>query len=202
MANREEALRKIFDAFGESARLSDEQKRELLGHLDDAVEAKVAAGLPEMEAVAEAFVEFGDLRRIAKELPAPVPVAAAAGVPAFFSWSARLGRMGYASLLFFSFAQILIVPPLFNIFLKVHVALPTLTLLYWDLSEGMRRFWPAVVVALAGLGAAQYSVRRPGKWKAALDLAVALVGTLLLAGVFVGTLLPYVSLLEGLHRRH
>ena len=61
MPNREEALRKIFDSTWVSGRLTADQKRELLAHLEDAVEAKVGAGVPEMDAVGQAFAELGDL---------------------------------------------------------------------------------------------------------------------------------------------
>jgi hypothetical protein len=202
MANREAALRSIFEAIGDSARFNEDQKRELLGHLDDAVEAKIAAGVPEMEAVAQAFTEFGDLKRIAKEFPAVAPVVATAGAPAVQAWgSAGFGRVGYAHLLFFTFAQLLIVPSISGVALRLHRTLPNLTLAFLTFSEEMRRYWPAVLLGMGVLGAAQFLLRRPGKWMCALDVILGLLGTLLLAGVFVGVLLPFVTVLEGLQRR-
>ncbi|MBI3858245.1 MAG: hypothetical protein HY293_21390 [Planctomycetes bacterium] len=200
MANREEALRRIFEATGVEARLSDEQKRELLAHLEDAVEAKVAAGIPEMDAVGQAFVELGDLKRIARSFPAPAAVAATAEGPRFRVWSGSLGEMGYLFLLFFTFVQLLITPALVQVFIKVRVPLPGLTLLFWTLSGSMRTYWPLLAAALIGLAVVLYRFRRPGKGRTALNLVLGLGSAALLGGVFAGVLLPFVSLLQGLQR--
>jgi len=195
MPNREEALRKIFETTAASARLSDEQKRELLAHLDDAVEAKVAAGVPEMDAVGQAFEELGDLKRIAKEFPSATPVVATTAGPWIY-----IAEHGYALLLCFTFIQMMVVPKLLQVFVKSRVVMPRTTLFLWDLSAAMREAWWVVAVVLLALGWAVFRVRRPGKWRIALDLLLGLGGTLLLGAAFVGVLLPFIALLERMTR--
>lgn len=110
MANREEALRNIFEATGVDARLTDEQKRELLTHLEDAVEAKVAAGLPEMDAVGQAFVELGDLKTIARGFPSTPAAAVTPEGAALDRWFRGAAETGYLLILFFAFIQFIITP--------------------------------------------------------------------------------------------
>lgn len=195
MPNREEALLRIFEATGAAARLSEEQKRELLGHLDDAVEAKIAAGVPEMDAVGQAFIELGDLRKIAKGFPSAAPVVATPDGPVL-----RLAEHGYALLLFFTFMQLIVLPKMLNLFLRVRVPVPGLTLFFWSVSDAMRSYWGVVAIALLGLAWTLIRVRKPGTWRTTLDLTLGIGGAILLSGVFVGVLLPFVTLLEGLTR--
>jgi len=198
MGSREEALRRIFDATGVGPRLTGDQKRELLSHLEDAVDAKVAAGVPEMDAVGQAFSELGDLRTIAGRFPDPAPSLATAAGGTIAPTIGGMAEMGYALLLFFTFVQYVIAPPLLRVFVKVKVPMPSLTILFFNASEAMQRFWPAVALALAGLLIAVIRVRRSGKRSAALDLALGLTGAVLLAAVIAGLLLPFVGLIEGM----
>jgi hypothetical protein len=122
MANREEALRRIFDGTGAGARLTDDQKRELLAHLEDAVEAKVDAGIPEMEAVGQAFAELGSLKKL--RFPAAAPALSTTLGGLFQPWSGGLAEMGFLLLLCFTFVQMLITPALVRVFLDVRVAMP------------------------------------------------------------------------------
>jgi hypothetical protein len=200
MANREEALRRIFEATGVSARLTDDQKRELLAHLEDSVESKIGAGAPEMDAVGQAFAELGDLEKIARNYPKAPALATSTGVM-IEPRVGGLAEMGYCLLLFFTFVQLVITPVLLKFFVKLHVPMPGLTVLFWTLSDVMRTFWPALALTLAALAAAVIRARRTGKWKIALDLSLGLLGAALLGGVLAGVLLPFVSLIEGMTRR-
>jgi hypothetical protein len=172
MPNREEALRKIFEATG--PRLSDDQTRELLAHLDDAVEAKVDAGVPEMEAVGQAFAELGSLKKLRFPEPAPAVVTTSGGLVE--PWIGGGAEMGYLLLLMFTFIQLLVTPALVNVFVQVRVALPRATILFWNLSDAMRTYWPLVAIALAALG------------------------VLLVRVPLAGVLLPFVSLIESIAR--
>jgi hypothetical protein len=194
MPNRDEALRNILEAAG--ARLSDDQKRELLGHLDDAVEAKVDAGIPELEAVGQAFAELGSLKKL--RFPEPAVATAGGGFV-----EPRIGggaEMGYLLLLLFTFIQLLITPALVNVFVQVRVAVPGLTMAFWSLSDAMRAYWPLVAIALVALAVLLFRVPRPSKWRALLNLSLTVGGAALLGGVLAGVLLPFVNLIEGLAR--
>jgi hypothetical protein len=201
MPNREEALRRIFEATGVSARLSDEQKRELLGHLEDAVEAKVGAGVPEMDAVGQAFEELGDLKKIARDFPPP-PEALAATPHGFINlWWGGAAEMGYLLLLFFTFVEMMILPSFAVVYAKAHTALPGLTVLCLTIAGLMRDNWPIVVAALLVLGIALYRFRRQGVWRRVIEGVLLLGGAVLCGGVLAGATLPLISLLEGTWRR-
>ncbi|HEX7900215.1 MAG TPA: permease prefix domain 1-containing protein [Planctomycetota bacterium] len=196
MPNREEALRKIFEAA--ETRLSDDQKRELLAHLEDAVEAKVEAGVPELEAVGQAFAELGSLKKL--RFPEAAPAVATAGGGLVEPWIGGGAEMGYLLLLMFTFIQMLITPALVNVFVKTRVAVPSLTLLFWNVSDAMRAYWPLVAIVLAALAVLLVRVPRAAKWRPLLTLSLTTGGAILLGGVLAGVLLPFVSLIEGLAR--
>jgi hypothetical protein len=198
MANREEALRRIFEATLPADRLGDEQRRELLAHLDDAVEAKVAGGVPEMEAVGRAFEELGDLKKIAQSFPAPAaPALATTTGVRVYPWAEH----GYFLLLFFAFAQFVIAPKLIALFPRTRVAMPGLTLMFWEVGRFMRDQWWATAVTLLMLAWALVRYRKSVRWRMALDLGYGVAGILLFVGIFVSVVLPFVTLLEGLSAR-
>ncbi len=202
MPNREEALRRIFEATGVSGRLTDDQKRELLTHVEDAVEAKVGAGMPEMDAVGQAFEELGDLKKIARDFP-PAPGAAVATPEGLIHlWWGGAAEMGYILLLFFAFVEMMILPSFALVFAKARVPLPGLTILSLTVAEGMRANWPLVVGALLVLGVALYRIRRLGGMRrSAVECVLVLSGAVLCALVLAAATLPLISLLEGSWRR-
>jgi hypothetical protein len=201
MPNREEALRRIFEAAGVSARLSGDQKRELLAHLEDAVEAKVGAGMSEMDAVGQAFLELGDLGKIARDFP-PAPGALAATPHGFIRlWWGGAAEMGYLLLLFFTFVEMMILPSFAVVFARTQVPLPGLTVLCLTIAGVLRLHWPLVAAALVILGAALFRIRRLGRWRAAVESVLVLAGALLCALVLAAATLPLLGLLEGTWRR-
>ena len=195
MANREEALRKIFEATGAGTRLTDDQKRELLAHLDDAVNAKVDAGMAEMEAVGQSFAELGSLKKL--RFPEPAPALAMTSGNMIEPLIGGGAEMGYLLLLFFTFLQMVVTPAIVHVFVKVRMPVPGVTLLFWTLSDAMRTYWPLVVIALVALGVLLVRGRRTAKGRPFLTLALTLGGALLLGGALAGVLLPFVTLLQG-----
>jgi hypothetical protein len=193
MANREEALRRIFDGTGAGARLTEDQKRELLAHLDDAVNAKVDAGIAEMEAVGQAFAELGSLKTL--RFPEPALATTSGGVVE--PWIGGGAEMGYLLLLAFTFIQMVITPPLMNGYAQFRVPLPGLTLLFWTLSDAMRMCWPLVAIALGALAIMLVRVRRTAKGRPLLTLSLTIGGAMLLSGALAGVILPFISLIQG-----
>jgi hypothetical protein len=201
MPSREEALRRIFEATGVAGRLTEDQKRELLAHLEDAVEAKVAVGVPEMEAVGQAFEELGDLRKIARSFP-PAPGALAATPGGFIQlWWGGATEMGYLLLLFFAFVEMMILPSFAVVFARTQVPLPGLTLLFLTLGFRMRESWLVVALVLLALGALVVKIRRLGRWRRAVEGVLVLGSALLCAAALAAAVLPLISLLEGIGRR-
>jgi hypothetical protein len=200
MPNREEALRRILEATGVSARLSDEQKRELLTHVDDAVEAKVGAGVPEMEAVGQAFAELGDLEKIAGQYPKALPFVVAPDGSLHLWWGGA-AEMGYFLLLFVAFVEMMILPMFSVVYAKTHAPLPGLTVRCLTLAGLMRDYWPLVIVGLLLLGAGVYRIRRLDRWRRVVELVLVLGGAVACAAVLAATTLPLISLLEGTWRR-
>jgi hypothetical protein len=197
MANREEALRRIFEAAGMGARLTDDQKRELLAHLEDAVEKKVGAGVPEMDALGQAFSELGDLRKIAREFPSGPPAAVTPEGPVLDRWFPGSGWTAFVLFLFFGFIQLFIIPTFRQIYQQVRVTLPGLTLMIIGLSDAMRTYWPLTAAFALVLGAALWLSRRSGVPAKAAQVGLFLVGALLCTAALVGVCLPLLSLLEG-----
>jgi len=199
MGNREEALRRIFDATGVGARLTDEQKRELLTHLEDAVEKKIGAGVPEIDAVGQAFSELGDLEKIARQFPdkpaavTPEGVVLAGSEPAY-------GWMTFTFLVFFNMMGVFVVPRFMGIFSQVRVPLPGLTLLFMNVSNALRSTAGIAGIALffAGLLVLRWKrirVPRP-------VYQTILIGSVVLCfGMLISLFLPLVTLLEGIGMR-
>jgi hypothetical protein len=69
MDDRGQVLRRILKATGTAELLTPDQHREIVGHLEDSVDEKVRLGMPELEAVACALEDLGDLRIIAQRYP-------------------------------------------------------------------------------------------------------------------------------------
>jgi len=200
MANREEALRRIFDAAGVGARLTDDQKRELLTHLEDAVEKKVGAGVPEIDAVGQAFSELGDLQKIARQFPdTPAAAVTPEGVSVLPD-SRAYGWMAFCFLTFFIVMGSYVAPKFGVIFGQVKVPLPGLTVLFMSLSQalGSNAGLAGLALALGGLLILRWRrVRVPRP----LSLTVLIGSVVLCLGLVISLFLPLISLLEGVGRR-
>jgi hypothetical protein len=156
MSHRDDALRRIFDATGVSGRLTDDQKRELLTHLDDAVQAKVDAGVPEMDAVGQAFVELGPLRKIVEQYPADsAAVTPEGGLLATLSRGASLKGLALIALL--GFIQAFVTPKFVALFADTAIPVPSLTALF--LTGCREELLVAVALVLGALFVAQVVAR-------------------------------------------
>jgi len=200
MPNREEALRRIFEATGVSARLTDDQKRELLAHVEDAVEAKVGAGVPEMEAVGQAFSELGDLEKIAGQFPGPQPVAVTPEGPLSLETGRALTWSAFCFFALFLALSWYVTPKFAAVFQQVRVPLPGLTALFLTISQGFRPLpvLLGVVVLLSVLekfGLRRIRIPRP------IGYVLLVASVTLCVGLVVSLFLPLVSLLEGIGRR-
>jgi hypothetical protein len=200
MGNREEALRRIFDATGVGTRLTDDQKRELLAHLEDSVEKKVGAGVPEIDAVGQAFSELGDLKKIARQFPDKPALATPEGL-VLDRWFPGAGWTAFALFVFFIFIEITIIPGFAQVFQKARVPIPGLTIMFVNLSQVMRGSWPVTAAFALALGAALWLSRRSGFLGKAAHVGFFLFAATLCAAVVVATCLPLLSLLEGIGRR-
>ena len=197
MANREEALRRIFEATGVNARLTDDQKRELLAHLEDAVEKKVGAGIPEMDAVGQAFEELGDLKRIAREFPASPPAAVTPEGIRSLAYAYSHTWMAFCFLAFFLVMGAFVAPKFLEIFRQVRVPLPGLTVLFLDLT-GFLGSKPGLAVLAALFGGMVFAVARGVRIPRPLAFTMLLASVVLCFGMLVGLFLPLLSLLEGI----
>jgi hypothetical protein len=200
MPKREDALRKIFEATGVSGRLTEDQKRELLAHLEDAVEAKVGAGVPEMDAVGQAFAELGDLEKVSRQFPGPKPAAVTPeGVVLVSDIRAHLW-MAASFLAFFVLMGWFVAPKFTDIFRQVKVPLPGLTLFFLNLTDALRSAAGVAGLALLGVGIFVAHLRR---LRLPRPMAIALlVGSVgLCVGLVVCLFLPLLSLLEGIGSR-
>ena len=201
MGNREEALRKIFDATGVAARLTDDQKRELLTHLEDAVEKKVGAGVPEIDAVGQAFGELGDLKKIARQFPdKPAAAVTPEGVSVVLPDSRAYGWMAFCFLTFFIVMGSYVAPKFTEIFRQVKVPLPGLTVLFMSLSNAL-----GSKIGLAGL-ALLFGALLMLRWRKVrvprpLSLTVLVSSVILCIGLVISLFLPLISLLEGVGGR-
>ncbi len=196
MANREEALRRIFEATGVHARLTDDQKRELLAHLEDSVEKKVGAGIPEMDAVGQAFEELGDLKKIAREFPAaPAAAVTPEGVRSLIEGQAY-AWMAFCFLAFFLVMGATVAPRFAEIFRQVRVPMPALTLLFLDLSDALRS-WPGLAVLAVLLGGMLLAVVRRIRLPRTVSILVLIASVGLCFGMVASLFLPLLSLLEG-----
>ena len=199
MANREEALRRIFEATGVNARLTDDQKRELLAHVEDAVEAKVGAGMPEMDAVGQAFGELGDLEKIARQFPdKPAAAVTPEGVTVLPDTRAY-GWMAFCFLTFFIVMGSYVAPKFAAIFGQVKVPLPGLTVLFMSLSNalGSAVGLTGLAVFFGGLLVLRWrKVRVPRQ----VSLTVMIGSVVLCLGLAISLFLPLIALLEGVGR--
>ena len=203
MGNREEALRRIFDATGVGARLTEDQKRELLAHLEDAVEKKVSAGVGEMDAVGQAFGELGDLEKIARQFPEKPAVAVTpegVAVPVLPD-SRTYGWMAFCFMTFFIVMGSYVTPKFAAIFGQVKVPLPGLTVLFMSLSNAL-----GSPVGLAGL-ALFFGGLLVLRWRKVrvprqVSQAVMIGSVVLCLGLVISLFLPLISLLDGVGGRH
>lgn len=112
MGRHEETLRRILQATGAFREVTEEQGRELITHLEEAIEEKTASGVAEPEAFARAFEEMGDLSKIARQFPRPEPTLV---TPEGWMMSipARAAT-AYAYLLVFCALQFAITSPMYS----------------------------------------------------------------------------------------
>jgi hypothetical protein len=197
MANREEALRRIFEATGVDARLTDDQKRELLAHLEDAVEKKVGAGVPEMDAVGQAFQELGDLQKIARDFPSKPPAAVTPEGLRILADGRAYAWMAFCFLAFFTVMGWFVTPRFTEIFRQVRVPLPTLTRLFLTVSDAFRSLPGMAVLSVLLVGVLLVLVKRIRLPQPVIFLSL-FVSVGLCVGLVVCLFLPLVSLLEGI----
>ena len=200
MPKREEALRRIFEATGVSGRLTEDQKRELLAHLEDAVEAKVGAGVPEMDAVGQAFAELGDLEKVARQFPGPKPAAVTPEGVRVIGEGGVHAWMSVSFLAFFIVMGWFIVPRFTEIFRQVRVPIPSLTLFFLDLTDALRSAAGLAGIALLIVGIFIAWLRRV-RLPRAVTVALMLGSVGLSVGLVICLFLPLLSLLEGIGRR-
>lgn len=199
MASREEALRKIFETLGASSRLNEEQKRELLTHLEDAVEAKVGAGVPEMDAVGQAFAELGDLGKIGRQFPVAAPAALTAEGVRFLTDGRAYAWMAFCFFAFFLTLTWFVTPRFGDVYGQVKVPLPTVTRLLLAFSDLLRSGPGMAVMVLLMGGSLIHALRRPHV-STPVVFALLLGSVALCVGLVVALFLPLLSLLEGIGR--
>jgi hypothetical protein len=193
MPSREEALRKILAASG---RFTEEQRRELVTHLEDSVQAKVAAGTSELDAVARALEELGDLRKLARRFPAP----AAPVTPEGWLWRTWSLESGYLLLLTFVALVAFVAPPLQRVFDVYRVPLPRYSAFFLDVGAGFRAHWPLAVPVLLAVGWAFLALCRT-RVRRSVGLAFSILATALCAAAVAALALPFLTLLDGVARR-
>jgi hypothetical protein len=200
MAGREESLRNILAAVPGSVGLTDEQRKEIVAHLDDSVDAKIGAGTPEVEAVAQAFVELGDVRKIARRFPPPPLLSTPEGIRIIAASRYRAGT-ALGLLMFFMIAQRTITPQFVEVFNAVKVQPPLLSEFFIGMSAGLiDGFLIKLLIAGAGLGTVVYALpltRAPRT----VSYGLLVVACSLCLGLLVGLSLPLMRLLEGIGRR-
>jgi len=200
MANREEALRRIFDATRVGARLTEDQKRELLAHLEDAVEKKVSAGVAEMDAVGQAFGELGDLEKIAGQFPDKPAAAVTPEGVGVLPDTRVYGWMAFCFLTFFIVMGSYVTPKFGAIFGQVKVPLPALTVLFLSLSNALGS--KAGLAGLAVFSGALLVLRlRRVRVPHPVSLTVLVGSVVLCVGLVISLFLPLIALLEGVGSR-
>lgn len=200
MGSREESLRKILEGTGAGVTLSEEQRREILAHLEDAVEAKVKKGLAEMDAVAASFEDLGNLSKIARQFPNPSPSLVTP--EGWVSRSTVYYQIGASTtlLLFFIFLACFIVPKFEDLFRQVKVEMPGLSLLMLEIAGTLVSYYGFPLLAtIAILSFFHFWIaRQRNRWIGMIPAA--LIGVLCL-GMVVGLSLPLLNLLQGIGRR-
>src|SRR5262245_15613542 len=200
MDERRELLRRLLSATGAAGRLSPEQHEEILGHLEDSVEAKIAGGASEMEAGVRALEELGDIGKIAGQFPkAPVAALATADGPGF-RWAVH-GTIVESFLVFLAFClfQLFVMPKVIEVFVQVGVGLPPVTRFFVELCHLMGRV-PLATLAIAGVIGTALLVfaRRPYVRQAAFLLG--LLSIILTIGGVIGATVPLVAIGSGIGR--
>ena len=195
MSSREEALRRILGAAA-AGRLTEEQHRELLGHLEDSVEAKVAGGASEIDAVALSLEELGDLGKIARQFPGPKP-AAATPDGAVIAEGTAYAALALTFVGFFGILGHFVVPKLAEVFRQTRVPLPALTAFYIAAGDLLASHPLPAAAGLLALGAAAWRFRRSRVPRAVGAWALVLAAALCL-GLVAALFLPLLSLLQGM----
>lgn len=187
MSPREPWIRSVLEATGVARLYPPDALREIVAHLDDAVDAKVRSGSEEGPALAEALQEVGDL----KSLAARYPRGASGGALA----SGYLAAVVFVVLLILQ--TMYVVPGVVGAFHRAHVELPALTHVTVAISAWVARGWFVLLLAAAALGWAAWRYRS-NRW---VSFGVPLVG--LVAGITTSLsafslLLPLISLMVGI----
>lgn len=200
MPSREESLRNVLAAVQGSAGLTDEQRREIVAHLDDSVDAKVAAGVPEVEAVAQAFVELGDIRKIARNFPPPPVLATPEGAEILAASRSRAWT-AFGLMMFFMFVQMMVTPRFVAVFRAVKVRPPLLSEFFIGISDGlMEGFLVKLLVTGAGLAVIILHMPRTGAPRV-VSYGPLVIAWSLCLGLLVALSLPLLSLLDGIRVR-
>ncbi len=176
MDTRKEALRRILaDAAPE---LADDDRRELLAHLDDAVEAGMRAGLSEDQAAARAVADLGDVKRIAADLGRA-------------RLKAVLRERSVNVVGFCIFAEVVLLiwtmaPGCARVFADMCLPMPQALAFFVQLGQAMRIGWPVVLLLSAGVAVLVFRrspVRRVSGQVLAAASLVLLVAFAVAAGV-------------------
>jgi hypothetical protein len=192
MDDRKGSLQRLFEASGSADRLTPDQAREILDHLEDSVEAKCREGLPELEAAARAFEEIGDLRALSRELQRPNSVLAT--LPDWLSQPSRRSHLAMAGCLLMSGSIVFVTQDaLMEFYRSTHLTVPAVTLglaraQQWVQSYGLLALPLALVVVYVILFGA---LTRPGRYL----LLGALIGN---GAVFSASLIGLIGALLGL----
>lgn len=195
MGTREEALRRILEATAAARNLSEDERRELLAHLEDSVEDRVRAGTPEAQAIAQALEEMGNLEAIARQFRAVRPVAV---TPEGQTLPVRVASLAAAcALLTFCAVQLMVTPRFAMIFDQVDVPLPAMSVFFLGLSSLMRECTWFIVLALPFAGWGLLRLGRSRQWRA-LAVAASIASITFFMALVLALGLPLLSLLRAL----
>jgi hypothetical protein len=194
MSDRREALRNLLDAEG-AQRLTEEQRLEILSHLEDSVDAKVAAGMTEEEAVTRALEGLGDLGKISRDFPSGNMAVTPEGWW-IQSWSLE---QGYLLLLFFVGFQGFITVPTIHLCRELHLELPAMARFFLDLGEGLLTEWPLVLPVLVAVGWVVVRLRRT-RVRKTFGVMFTAVSLMLFLASLLALAMPIVNLMSGIGR--
>lgn len=195
MADRTATLTRIFDAAGLSARMTPDERRELVAHLEDSMNSKVDDGASELEALGAAFEATGDLRRVADRMPRGSRLAA---------WSRGAAWKGLALVGLFGFIQTFLTPKFNQLFQETGVRVPPLMRFYSHDSQSLGDFALILAISMIGVAAAIALGRRRGWTEQTLtrlratSLSLYGAAALLSLGLVAGGVPAVISLFQGL----
>ena len=193
MATREELLRRLLDAT-DARVLTDDQRRELAHHLEDSVDAKIRAGMPEVEAITQAFEDLGNITKVVQRYPRTL-ITLSLEEAQFLSNTRGLAITTLVMLAIVQLTLMFALPKFNNVFLELNTPLPTLTLLTLNISSFMKNFWFLTLPLFAGLlwvswRFASHRLARP------VLIGARVTVSLLFMFIIIAMFLPLFSLLE------